>query len=328
MWQNFAIRGTGGYLPRRKLSAADIEQRAGLPAGWVAKHTGVTTRYECAPPETLPEMAHEAVRQALASANCAWSDIDLILDGSTSRHQPIPCNAAVLQQAFGPEAAGIPCFDVQSTCLGFVVALVVANGLLATETFRRIVIVCAEGTLLGVDWSNPESATLMGDGAAAVVVERTPPRDTLHYRHATFAEHLAECQVAAGGHTRPVFGYRPEDESQFRFQMNGPQLFRTAAKRLPPLVTQLLGESKVPVADLHVIPHQASPRAVESVRRLLGFSRERFPNRVAETGNLAAASIPFLLHQLRSEGAIRTGTPLMLLGTSAGYSQAGLIFEL
>ena len=132
MWQHFEIIGSGLHLPQSKLTAPDVDARAGLPTGWTAAHTGVLERYECVAPETLATMATSAIEQAMRESATAWSDVDLILDGSTCRHQPIPCNAAVIQQHIGRDAAGIACMDVQSTCLVFIVALQVVNALFGT----------------------------------------------------------------------------------------------------------------------------------------------------------------------------------------------------
>lgn len=328
MQQHFEIRGSGFYLPQRKLTAEDADARAGQREGWTRKHTGVLVRYECAAPETLATMAAAAVTAAMHDAALTWRDVDLILDASTCRYQPIPSNAAYLQHTLGPDAAGIPCIDVQSTCLGFIVALHMANALLATGAYRHILIVCAEQALLGVDWSEPESACLMGDGAAAVVLRRTEARDGYFYAHETWGEHLHACQIRGGGHMLPVTTYTPGTDSTFRFHMDGPQLLRIAAKHVPPMTKTLIGQSGLAARDLHVVPHQAAPRALTVVRRLLGFSAERFHNRVAEMGNLIAASIPGVLHLCRAERRIASGDPVLLLGTSAGYSQAGLIFRM
>src|SRR4051812_30365196 len=97
MLQHFEIIGTGLHLPAKRLTDEDVDHRAGLPAGWTREHCGVLVRHECAPPETLGSMAREAAAAALAEAGLGWPDVDLIIDGSTCQHQPIPCNAAHLQ---------------------------------------------------------------------------------------------------------------------------------------------------------------------------------------------------------------------------------------
>jgi 3-oxoacyl-[acyl-carrier-protein] synthase III len=328
MQQHFELIGSGLHLPQQRLTAADVDARAGLPNGWTAEHTGVLERYECVAPETLATMAKRAIEDAMRDARVSWSDVDLILDGSTCRHQPIPCNAATIQQSFGRDAAGIACMDVQSTCLGFIVALQVANALFGTGAYRNIVVVCSEAALLGVNWKEPESACLMGDGAAAVVLRRSDARPGYFYAHQTFAQHLDVCQIRGGGHTVPVTQYTAATDSTFRFHMDGPQLLRVAAKHLPPMAESLLRDAQLQPGDVHVVPHQAAPKALSLLRRLLRFKADRFHNRVATMGNLIAASIPAVLHQCRSEGLLPKDAPVMLLGTSAGYSQAGLIFRI
>ena len=326
MWQHFDIKGTGIYLPRRRLSAEDSDRRAGLPLGWARSHAGVLNRHEFAQPETLAGMAREAVAAAMTSSGVAWNDIDLIMDGSTCQQQPIPCNAAGLQAEFGPDAHGIACMDVHSTCLGFILALHVANSLFATHAYRHILIVCSEAGLTGVNWKEPESACLVGDGAAAVLRAQGERRPTWFFAHETYASYLDACHVRGGGHNLPAFACRPENEAAFRFHMDGPLLFRAAAKHLPPMTEALLRAAGLDKDHLHAIPHQASPKALAIVRRLLGFAPDRFHDR-AHLGNTASASIPIVLHQCRSEGIIPDGANVVLLGTSAGYSQAAAIFQ-
>jgi 3-oxoacyl-[acyl-carrier-protein] synthase III len=328
MNQHFEIAGTGLHLPRTKVTDEDIDRRAGLPSGWTREHAGVLERYECSPPETLATMACEAIASAMRAAAIGWGDVDLILDGSTCRYQPIPCNAAYLQQFLGPEARGIPCMDVQSTCLGFLVGVHVANALLATGAYRHILIVCSEAALQGVDWGEPESACLMGDGAAAAVLRRAEPSPTYFYAHETYSEHLEACQVRGGGHLLPPTTYAPEVESEFRFHMDGGRLMRAARRHLVPMIRGLIRGSEVEADDLYVIPHQAAPRSVELMRRLLEMRPERYDNRAARIGNLIAASVPGVLHLAREEGAVGPGDRVLLMGTSAGYSQAGLIFRM
>ncbi len=270
-------------------------------------------------------MARHAILKALEDARCTWKEIDLMIDCSTSLHQLIPCNGSYLQSLFLPEADGIPGMDVHGTCLGLLLGLNVANGLLAADCYRKILLVASEATLVAANWGQPESATLLGDGAAAVVVGKCDPRPGYDFRHETYSEHLEECRVRGGAHLLPAFNYAEHDDADYRFHMDGPRLFKTALKRLPALVEQLFARSSFSRDQVLCIPHQASPHAVEAVRRRLDFACERFVNRAEVLGNMAAASIPFVFDQLRREGKILVGEPLLLLGTSAGYSQAGMI---
>ncbi len=112
------------------------------------------------------------MQKAIADANLGWNDIDLIIDCSTSQYRPIPCNAVHYQHAIGEVALGIPCFDIHSSCLGSLVAMNMLNGMFGLGTCRNVMLVAAETGLSGVNYQEPESACLIGDGAAALVLSR------------------------------------------------------------------------------------------------------------------------------------------------------------
>ena len=328
MNQNFQILGTGSYLPGKGVSAAEIEQRTGLETGWIDQHTAVKTRYECVAPDSLRSMAKKAIERCLENAKTDWNQIDLVIDCSTSLHQPIPCNAATILSLFGDATANATGFDVHGTCLGFLLGLNVANSLLAHGQYQRILLVASEATLKAANWKEPESASLLGDGAAAMLIGRSTPRDGFLFEHETFSEHYNECSVRGGGHELPVFEYSDENQDCYKFQMSGPKLFRTAMNRLPAMVKRMMERMEDDVQELLVIPHQASPKAVELIRRRLGYSEDQFINVAADYGNMAAASISFVIDHLRRNQMCQQNDQVLLLGTSAGYSQAGLIFQI
>jgi 3-oxoacyl-[acyl-carrier-protein] synthase III len=326
--QYFCIAGTGAYLPQRCLTAEDIDGRIGRNPGWTRARTGVVERRECASPESLGSMARVAIQAAMHDANTAWADIDMIVDCSTSRHRPIPCNAAHLQALFGEPASGIPCIDVQSTCLGFIVALHVANGLMHAPHYRAILVVCSEAGLAGVNWSEPESAALVGDGAAAAVLRRRECGERCAYFHETYSQYLDCCRVDGGGHLLTPYAYTADNDVRYRFHMDGRALFRAVRKHLPPMVRRAMQAAEASPERLHVVPHQASPGAAEFVSRLLKLPQERFHGGMERFGNLAAAGIPYVLHRCRKERVFGPGDQVMLMGTSAGYSQAVLVFRM
>ncbi len=279
-------------------------------------------------------MGSEAIRIAMEQARISWSDVDLLIDCSTSRYRPIPCNAAHYLNIAGTSARGIPCFDIQSTCLGFLVALNAVNGLFAAGGYRNIVLVASECAMKGVNWKQPESAGLIGDGAAAAVLSSTPPFGPLLMVHETYAEHLDLCKVNGGAHYMTAMEYSDDRMADYLFDMNGPAVFRVALGRLPRMVRSLVTEwQSLPenqhrdISDLHIIPHQASPRALDVVRGLLNSDESHFHSQVRDVGNMAAASLPFMLDWCLRTHRIPATEPFMLLGTSAGYAQAAMILS-
>ena len=158
MLQHFRITGSARHLPSGIITSEELDARLGLPAGTTFAHTGVRLRHETRPPENAATMARIVINEALASAGREPRDIDMLIDASLCVQQPIPCNAALIQRELGPAAAGIACVDIHTSCLGFIAALQMANGLFATRAAQRIVIVCSETSLRGVNWNEPDSA--------------------------------------------------------------------------------------------------------------------------------------------------------------------------
>lgn len=313
------------------MTAEEIDERVGKPIGWTRNHVGVVTRYECRAPESIISMATNAIELAMQNARVSWNEIDYIVDCSTSKFRPIPNNACHYQNAFGQSARGIPCVDVQSTCLGAILGFNFINGLFASGDYQNILLVASEAAIGGVDWQESESAALIGDGAAAFVLQNASDFADFRFVHETYAEHLSLCKVDGGGHYLPSFSYTPENASSYRFKMDGPSVFRVARKLLPPMVRRLQQEFSAEDCNrepMHIVPHQASPAAVEAIRRVLGTPVERYHVMVESIGNMAAASIPFVLDDVRRTGRVPEGANVMLLGTSAGYSQAALVFKL
>ena len=326
MKQYFKIIGSARYLPRKCIHADELDRRGGLEEGWTLKHTGVRLRHEAGRDEGGTEMARRVVLEALASAGMDLRDVDLLVDASLCLQQPIPSNSALIQEALGGEAAGCATMDVHSSCLGFVVALQNVNGLFAAEGYDRAVIVCGETPLRGVNWDEPESAHLMGDGAAAIVLERCEPRDGCAFRFQTFAEGAQLCRVEGGCHRLPPADYSVDNRARYEFHMDGKGVHRFASQHLPAMVREAIAASGTPLSELHVIPHQASGPSIELLARRLGIERSRLHSSVEIHGNMVAAGIPFVLHAARAE--LCSGARIMLVGTAAGYSQAAAIFTL
>lgn len=329
MQQHFQIIGSGHALPSETLSAEMVDEHIGRPKGWTREHVGVLTRHVCSGTETLATIGRDAVRIALKDAKLDIGYVDLLIDASTSRHQPIPSNGPAILRELGAAADGLSCLDVHHSCLSFVMAMQVANGLLGIDACERILIVSAEACLAAANWQHAESASILGDGAAAVVLARAPARDHFAFRHETLPQYFDACGVRGGAHVQPPFEYTQENDADYRFWMDGKRLLRIAKKHLPSMFATVVSDADVDKQSVHVIPHQASPTALLGVRRWLKIDPSHFYSQgVVEHGNVGAAGIPITLDRTRRTGLINPGDPIMLLGTAAGYSQGGMIFTL
>ncbi len=199
------IIGLGRYLPERVVPSREVEALCGLPAGWIERRSGVRER-RWATTETSSYMGAQAAREAVAEAGLALTDIDLILNASGTPEQAIPDGGPLIQRQLGLGGSGIAAMSVHATCLSFLAAIDLSSNLLATGRYKNILIVTAEIGSVGINFKEPESASLIGDAAAAVVVTRTPAGEASAVQAARFetygdgADHTA---IRGAGSRRP-----------------------------------------------------------------------------------------------------------------------------
>lgn len=317
------IAGTGSYQPRAVLDSDTVDARLGWAAGTCRARFGINARHVAGPEETTSFMAAEAARRALAMAGWDAASLDLILGGCGVMEQPIPSTAVLVQDRLGLGGSGIPAWDVNATCLGFLQALDVAALHVQAGRARRVLVFSADIASVGLDWSRPEAAAIFGDGAAAVVVEAGGAGAVLAHDFRTYAEGREACVLAAGGtRVNPARGIGPGED---RFRMDGGRAFKIASQHLPRFLMRLLRQAGLAPAALDcVIPHQASAQALHHATRALRLPADRMMNIFSSVGNQIAASIPTALDRAVRAGRLRRGQVGLMIGTSAGISLGGM----
>lgn len=314
------VAGLGMHLPATVETAEDLAPRIGRSAEWQRTRTGVGARHIAGLP--LPEMAAAAVRDALGGGPRP----DLLINASLSPHQLAPDGAALALRALG--WAGTPGFSIHATCLSFLAAVPVAAGMLNGGGARRVVVVSAEAGSRCRDFSEPESATLIGDAAAAAVFERCEPGGPALLGHAcgTWPAGVEAARIEGFGARR--FPGDPDTEPGHQlFTMRGPSIYKLARRRVPELLDALLGGLGLQRGELDlVVPHQASGPGLRMLERL-GFSSERVVRTLSWSGNCIAASIPLALAHAAREGRLEPGMRVLLLGTGAGLSASAVVLR-
>ncbi|MCP1308989.1 beta-ketoacyl-ACP synthase III [Paenibacillus tyrfis] len=324
------IIGTGKYMPKRRVTDSEMDRALGVPEGWVRKKTNVVHRH-FAEDETASFMGAKAAYAALEAAGLTFNDIDCLVCTSGTMEQPIPCTAALIQEAMGQQHSGVPAFDINSTCLSFVAGLDVMSYMVDAGRYRRVLLVSTEIASKGLNWKQKESAALFGDGAAAAVIAKSGPEERSRILSAcmeTYSEGAHLSEIRGGGSGRPAGAFAPEAAEHYLFDMQGEPLFRMASKKLPDFMNRLLAGAECSIANIKlVIPHQGSAMAMRLLSRKLRISEEQLLYITPDHGNTIAASIPMGLHEAIRQGRIERGDRVLLIGTSAGLTLGGVVLD-
>jgi 3-oxoacyl-[acyl-carrier-protein] synthase-3 len=313
------IAGTGGYLPAQIVTNADLAQRIDTDDEWVRTRTGICQRHIAAAGEQTSDLALVAAQRALAAANLAADDIDLIIVATTTPDMVFPSTACILQHKLG--AKNGPAFDVQAVCSGFVYALSIADRMVASGGAQNALVVGAEIYSRILDWSDRGTCVLFGDGAGAVVLAPSErPGILAAHLHAdgSYRDILSVPGTVANGAVsgRPLL------------KMDGHAVFKFAVKVLAETAQEALASAGMAPGALDwVIPHQANIRIMEATMKKLGLPLERMISTVGQHANTSAASIPLALDVAVRDGRIQAGHNIMLLGVGGGFTWGSILLR-
>ncbi len=320
------IAGLGRYLPSRVVRSAEIETLCGLPEGWVEHRNGVRER-RWVTSETSSFMAAQAALEALGEAGLEPGELDLVINASGTAEQAIPDTGALIQRELGLGRSGIPAMSVHTTCLSFITALEVAAHFLSSGRFGRILVASSDISSCGIDLKQPESASLVGDAAAAVVLTRPEAGElsgicNVHFR--TYGDGAYLTSIMGGGSARHPHkpGHDPGDDL---FRMDGPAVLRMVRQFDEAFLEELYPGLSTSLADIDlVVPHQSSRVGLQLLQRY-GWPEASIVRTLGELGNCVAASIPATLYDAVRCGRVNRGDKVLLVGTGAGLSLGGLV---
>ncbi len=310
------ITGTGSYLPARAMTNTELERLVDTSDQWIRERTGIIERHIADPSECCTDLAEQAARQAIEAAGLMPEDIDLIIVATSTPDQVFPSTACRLLKRLGIHS-GPPAFDMAAACSGFVYGLDTATRFITTGGARRALVVGAEVFSRILDWTDRSTCVLFGDGAGAVVLERSEQPGVL-------SSHLH-----ADGRQEPLLnvpwgvgqGYDALNADSGTVSMRGNEVFRVAVRTLGALVDETLAANGLNRSDVDwLVPHQANIRIMTATARQLGLSVDQIVSTVERHGNTSAASIPLALDTAVRDGRIQRGDLLLLEAFGAGFT--------
>lgn len=304
------IAGTGGYLPEKVLSNADLEKMVETTDQWILERTGISQRHIMADDETTSGMAEKAARKALEAANLFPEDIELIIVGTTTPDRMFPSTACILQQRLGVSTC--PAFDISAACAGFIYGLSIADQYIKAGTIKNALIVGCEAMSRLVDWTDRTTCILFSDGAGAVVLQAANKPGILN------------THIHADGRYKDLLyaaNHIGELKEPSYIKMQGSEVFKIAVTCLGEIVDETLEKNNIDKSKIDwLIPHQANLRIIQATAKKLDLPMERVILTVKEQGNTSSASVPLALDKGVRDGRIKRGETLLLEAFGAGLA--------
>jgi 3-oxoacyl-[acyl-carrier-protein] synthase-3 len=322
------------YLPEQTLTNQQLEAEfPGWSAEKIEKKVGISSRHIVSAGQTALDLGYQAAEQALVDYD--RTNIDFLLFCTQSPEYFLPSGACILQDRLGLKTA-LGAFDYNLGCSGFVYGLAMAKSLIAGGVANSVLLVTAETYSRHINPSDRSNRSIFGDGAAAVVIEKSANEHLGEFALGTDGSGAQNLIVPNGGSRSPIdlnaecIEYQP---GSFRtdndLYMNGPEIFNFTIEAVPKLVAQVLDKNSSQVDDLdYVIFHQANKYMLNYLRKKSKIPKDKFYLNMFETGNTVSSTLPIALADAMAQGIVSTGDKVLLAGFGVGYSYGGVVVEL
>lgn len=320
---NSKIIGIGTYLPDRRLTNYDLEKIVDTSDEWIVRRTGVRERRISGKEEFSSDMAIKAVENLIEKYNVEIDDVDMIIVTTFTPDYFSPTVSALVQGYFNIKKAGT--MDLNSVCTGFVYGLCVADSLITSGNFNKILVISSEATSKIIDYSDRNTCILFGDAAAATLIERTEKKGSFLSSYFTTDGKLGG-YVTCSSLSESING-RAMDKKRL-FQQEGRLLYEYIVKNIPNGVNSLLEKAKLTLDDIDwFVPHSANFRMVESICKRLEYPIEKTLVSNEFYGNTSSVSIPLAIWVALEESKINPGDKMVLYGFGGGLTHGGVVIE-
>ena len=300
------ITGWATHLPEKRLTNHDLAELVDTTDEWIRERSGISARHVGG---KVSEMSTVAGRDALAMAGVDPGDVGLLLLATCSSEQQFPASASIVQHNLGLKCGAI---DINAACSGFVYGLVTAMQF-AAGGVDTILLIGSDALSSLVDWTDRGTCVLFGDGAGAVVIQRSADSPTM------LGWDLMSDGSAAGilscEHGGKIF-------------MNGKEVFRRAVLAMESTARNAMETAGVVMEDIAlVVPHQANIRIIDAAMKRLAIPREKAAMVLERTGNTSAASIPLALVDALDNNRVAPGDLVLMVGFGAGMSSGAAVIR-
>jgi 3-oxoacyl-[acyl-carrier-protein] synthase-3 len=293
---------TGKYLASKVVTNHDLEKIVDTNDEWIYTRTGIKKRRH---EETLTtsDMAYQASLDAIEKVSYDKSLIDIIIVATFTGEVKSPSVANLVQAKLGLNDQDVMAFDINAACTGFIYALNIASSLLASGNYRSALVIGSEKLTSVVDFSDRNTCVLFGDGAGAMIIEKTDLDKPSYF------------YTSSKGDLEDIIVVNPT------IQMEGRKVYHFATNILEHSINKVLNDTGFKIDEIEkLIPHQANMRIIESASKKLDLDISKFYVNIEEYGNTSSASIPIAIDEFISNNENLDGKHIICVGFGGGFT--------
>jgi 3-oxoacyl-[acyl-carrier-protein] synthase-3 len=223
----------------------------------------------------------------------------------------------------------VPAFDMSAACSGFIYTLNTAANFVRAGQYRNVLAIGAETLSRITNYKDRSSCILFGDGAGAVVLQRTEERgrgliySTLHADGSG-----GDVMKCIPGSRHPVSAAMLAEEQQF-MQLRGREVYKFAVHKFEELIHEAMRACELTPETLKlIVPHQVNQRIIDSAMEKLGLPQDKVFVNIDRYGNTSSASIPIALDEAWRAGRLQKGDVVIFVAFGAGLTWANAVVRI
>lgn len=318
------LRGIGGYLPNKVITNDDLSQIVDTSDEWISTRTGIKERRKSTDKENCLDLAYGAAMD-LKNQGYQIDDVDLIIVATMSPDHYTPSVSAQLQGMIGLSEKTMV-IDINAACAGFVQAIQIANALITTGQNNKALIVGVEVLSRLVDYSDRTTCVLFGDGAGAILMERSEENGLYSVNYG--ADGNSGDRLYCSNLSDTIKETLISDTKKGLIVQDGRGVYNFAIKTVPKGMKELLRGLDINLTDLDwFVPHSANLRMIQFIAKIIKCPMEKVLESVTKCGNTSAATIPLALWRGRLDGKLKDGDLIATYGFGGGLNHAGALFK-
>jgi 3-oxoacyl-[acyl-carrier-protein] synthase-3 len=321
------ITGHGSFAPAKLLTNDELSEMVDTSDEWITTRTGIKVRHITTEDESTALLATQAAKKALETANLDPKDVELIIVATITPEMVFPSTASFVQLALKAKNAWV--FDLAAACSGFMYGLFIVQQFIESGRHKNALVIGAETLTKITDWTDRSSCILFGDGAGAVVVERSRDgrKGILYSTMHSDGNRWDALNCQAYGSRYPV-SKKLDDPKKVYMQIKGREVYQQAIRRIVETVNNCLHACDLTIDDVAMlVSHQMNARIIESSAKRLKLPDEKVFINIGEYGNTSAASVPIAFDECVRKGKIKRGDIVILVAFGAGLTWGANVIE-
>ena len=302
----------------------------------VEKISGIKSRRVAPAGVCASDLGFEAASRMIEKLGIAKDSLDCLIFASQTPDYPLPATAFILHNRLGlSENCGA--FDLSIGCPAFPYALSVANGMIASNQCKKILLIIADTITRLINPQDSSLIPLHGDGAAAFVIEKSEGEEGIEgVDLGAYSEMYEALIVREGGMRNPLnenssiaapdkFGAvrAPKD-----LQMDGAAVFHFSLYKVPEQISKTMQKFGLGIENIgKFLLHQANKTMVGQIYKMLEIPPEKQFYFVENIGNLSAASSAVVFVEALRRGEIRKNSRVLVSAFGVGLSWGNALIK-